>query len=97
MSHVIHGWGDHQCRHLLRRCHQALPAGSPVLVQEFLLNADKTSDLLGVYQWFGLLYGTSGDQRTAGEIQALMQDAGFAGMECRPIDCDQSIVVGWKP
>jgi hypothetical protein len=59
--------------------------------------ANEPSALLGVYQWFGLLYGTSGDQRTAGEIQALMQDAGFAGMECRPFDCDQSIVVGWKP
>ena len=96
MSHVIHDWDDERCTHLLSRCYETLPSGSPVLVQEFLLTEDKSADILGVFQWFGLLYGTCGDQRTAGEIQRLMQNAGFTDMECRPIDAEQSIVIGWK-
>jgi hypothetical protein len=96
MSHVIHDWEDERCLHLLRRCYETLPGGSPVLVQEFLLNDDKSGDIIGVFQWFGLMHGTTGNQRNAAEIQGLLRDAGFIDTESRPIDSDQSIVIGWK-
>ena len=96
MSHVIHDWDAEHCVRLLRRCHEALPAGSPVLVQEYLLNDDKTAGLIAVFQWFGLMYGTIGDQRTGPEIEALMAEAGFGETECRPLDHEQGIVIGWK-
>jgi len=96
MSHILHDWDDAHCLALLRRCHGALPAGSPVIAQEFLLNDDKTGPLLAVFQWFGLVPGTMGDQRTAREISALMHAAGFTDTESRPVDAEQSIVIGWK-
>jgi SAM-dependent methyltransferase len=96
MSHIIHDWDDDHCRLLLRRCYEALPAGSPVMAMEFLLNEDKTGSVLAVFQWFGLLDGTYGDQRTAGEIAALMEEVGFRKMETRPVDGEHSIVIGWK-
>ena len=96
MSHVIHDWDDEHCIRLLRRCHEALPAGSPVLAQEYLLNDDKSAGLIAVFQWFGLMYGTIGDQRTGPEIEALMAEAGFGETECRPLDHEQGIVIGWK-
>ena len=96
MSHVIHDWDAEHCVRLLRRCHEALPAGSPVLVQEYLLNDDKSAGLIAVFQWFGLMYGTIGDQRTGPEIEALMAEAGFGETECRPLDHEQGIVIGWK-
>jgi hypothetical protein len=96
MSHVIHDWDDEHCRTILRRCHHALPPGCPVIVQEFLLNEDKTGPLLAVFQWFHLVCSNPGDQRTAKEIMALMEDVGFQDMEVHPIDSEQSIVVGWK-
>lgn len=96
MSHILHDWDDAHCLKLLRRCHAALPSGCPVIVQEFLLNHDKTGPTLAVFQWFGMLRGTMGDQRTADETAALLRQAGFAGIETRPIDQEQSIVIGWK-
>ncbi|MCY3761657.1 MAG: methyltransferase [Gemmatimonadetes bacterium] len=96
MSHIIHDWDDEHCIRLLRRCHDALPAGSPVLVQEYLLNEDRTAGLIAVFQWFGLMFGTTGDQRTGPEIEALMGEAGFSGTECRPLDHEQGIAIGWK-
>ncbi len=96
MSHVIHDWDDDSCLRILGRCYEALPVGSPVIVQEFLLNEKKSSSLLAVFQWLGMVKGTPGDQRTAGEIAALMEQVGFQDMETRPIDIEQSIVVGWK-
>ncbi len=96
MSHVIHDWNDAECLTLLGHCFEALPAGSPVIIQEYLLDDDKTGQLLGVGQWLGLLHSTSGDQRTAGEIGALLEQAGFADVESRPIDNEQTIVVGYK-
>ena len=96
MSHVIHDWDDSNCLRILKRCYDALPDGHPVIVQEFLLNEDKTGPTLAVFQWFGLLRGTMGDQRTASEISALLAEVGFRHMETRPIDKEQSIVIGWK-
>lgn len=96
MSHVIHDWDAEHCIELLRRCYQALPVGSPVLVQEYLLNEDKTAGLIAVFQWFGLMYGTIGDQRTGPEIETLMVEAGFSETECRPLDHEQGIAIGWK-
>lgn len=96
MSHVIHDWDDDTCRLLLGRCHEALPVGSPVIVQEFLLNEDKSGSLLAVFQWLGMVRSNPGDQRTAKEIAALMEQSGFQDMETRAIDTEQSIVIGWK-
>ena len=96
MSHVIHDWDDERCLAILRRCHEALPSGCPILVQEFLLNEDKTGPYLAVFQWINLIYRNPGDQRTSEEIADLMMKAGFRNMETRPIDPEQSLVVGWK-
>ena len=96
MSHIIHDWDDERCLSLLRRCYEALPAGGPVIAMEMLLDEDKAGRMLGVFQWFGLLRGTDGDQRTGREIAALMEKAGFREMETRPVDSEHSIVVGWK-
>ncbi len=96
MSHVIHDWDDEYCIKLLRRCYEALPPDGVVLVQEYLLNEDKTGSLIGIFQWCGLLTGTTGEQRNAAEIAVLLKKAGFVGGECRPIDHEQSIVIGRK-
>jgi SAM-dependent methyltransferase len=96
MSHIIHDWDDEHCLKLLKRCYKALPVGGVAIVQEFLLNEEKTGSFLAVFQWVGLLPGTSGNQRTGKEIMALMKRAGFSDTETRPIDGEQSIVIGWK-
>lgn len=96
MSHIIHDWDDDRCLLLLRRCYEALPSGGPVIVMEMLLNEDKNGSLLAVFQWFGLIGSTYGDQRTASEISALMKQVGFRDMETRPVDTEHSVVIGWK-
>ncbi len=96
MSHVVHDWDDARCLLLLRRCYAALPVDCPVIVQEFLLDEDHSGSYLAVFQWFGLLFGTPGDQRTGRQVAALLEQAGFRDIGCRPLDHEQSIVVGWK-
>lgn len=96
MSHVIHDWDDQHCVQLLTRCCDALPMNAPVIVQEYRLDEDKSGSLLGVFQWFGLMYGTIGDQRTVSEIECLMEQAGLKDMDARPLDHEQAIVIGWK-
>jgi hypothetical protein len=56
----------------------------------------QAGSLIGVFQWCGLLTGTTGDQRNAAEIAVLLNEAGFVGGECKPIDHEQSIVIGRK-
>lgn len=96
MSHVLHDWDDERCIKILRRCYDALPQDRPVITQEYLLNEDKTGSFLAVFQWLLVVNMTPGDQRTSAEIAHLMSQAGFRDMEARPIDTEQSIVIGWK-
>ena len=98
MSHILHDWDDAHCLALLRNARQSLPAGSPVLVQEFLLGEDKTGPLLAVFQWYGVFATTrGGEQRTGAEIGALMNESGLTRPEVVAVDHEQSLVVGWCP
>ncbi len=98
MSHIIHDWDDEHCLSLLRNARQGLPPGAPAIVQEFLLDEDKTGPLLAVFQWFGVFATTSGgDQRTGSEVSALMERAGLVRTEVRAVDHEQALVIGWSP
>jgi hypothetical protein len=96
MAHVLHDWDETTCRGLLRRCHDALPANSPLLVMEFLLDEEKMGPFLAAIQWLWLVLGTTGDQRTGQETSSLLAHVGFLAVQTMPVDDHQSIVMGWK-
>jgi len=97
MSHIVHDWDDEHCLSLLGNTRQDLPSGAPVIVQEFLLDEDKTGPLLAVFQWFGVFATTrGGEQRTGSEISSLMEEAGLVRPEVRRVDHEQSLVIGWR-
>ena len=97
MSHVLHDWGRDRCLTILRRSHEALPAGGVVLTAEFLLNEEKTGPLLAAFQGLHVFYSNiEARQWTGSEIAAMMVEAGFSETEIRPIDPEQSIVIGRK-
>ena len=97
MSHVLHDWGRDRCMCILQRCYEALPEGGVAIAAEFLLNEEKTGPLLAAFQGLHVFYNNiEAKQWTGSEIQQMMSEAGFQDMEIRPIDPEQSIVIGWK-
>lgn len=97
LSHILHDWGRERCLQILRRCREALPDDGAVVAEEFLLNEEKTGPLLAAFQGLHVFYNNiEARQYTGSEIREMMAEAGFARSEVRPIDPEQSIVIGWK-
>ena len=97
LSHVLHDWGREDCLRLLQRCYEALPTGGVVIAAEFLLNEEKTGPLLAAFQGLHVFYSNlEAKQWTGSEIQQMMAEVGFKDGDIRPIDPEQSIVIGWK-
>ncbi len=97
LSHILHDWGRERCLRILRRACEALPDDGVVLAEEFLLSEEKTGPLLAAFQGLHVFYNNiEARQYTGTEIQEMMAEAGFARSEVRPIDPEQSIVIGWK-
>lgn len=73
---VLHDHDDESVRQVLRAVRAALPAGGKVVVAEPMLDV-AGAESVGAYFAFYLLAMGRGRPRTAGEIAAFLQEAGF--------------------
>ncbi len=83
---VLHDHPDAVVRQILRKAHQALPAGGVLLVAEPMAQ-DATAparDLADAYYHFYLMAMGAGRLRTPLEIAALLEEAGFVAVEQVP-------------
>ena len=60
LSQILHMFSEAQCVALLKRAHRALDAGGRIVIQEFLLDPDKTSPPWAVLFSLNMLVGTEG-------------------------------------
>lgn len=75
LRHVLHDWDDQDCLRILKRCRESMPPSARLLVLEMLLDGGESREAgwsdLGV-----MLFG--GVERTRGEFESLLREAGFA-------------------
>ena len=78
VSAICHMFGPAENVDLLRRCRAALAPGGRVVVQDFILEPDKTSPRSAALFALNMLVGTaSGSSYSVDEYTAWMRDAGF--------------------
>lgn len=97
LSGVLHGETHEDCQYMLRKAFHSLRSGGLVVVQEILLNEEKTGPLLSAI--FNL-HMTNGATYTGEEISALMQDAGFISVKTQPLNGYSwlnAVILGEKP
>ena len=97
LGRILHDWTEEKILRLLRRIFERLPSGGAVLVAEKLLLEDKSGPRWAQMQSLNMLTCTEGKERTLGEYEALLTQAGFAKVTgCRttsPLD----VVLAVKP
>jgi ubiquinone/menaquinone biosynthesis C-methylase UbiE len=78
LGHILHSEGRERSRELLKKTFQALAPGGTIAVAEFLVNADRSGPLNGLFFALNMLVNTdSGDTYSFEEISGWLTDAGF--------------------
>jgi acetylserotonin N-methyltransferase len=90
LGRILHDWAEQKIITLLKRLHEHLPPGGGVLIAEKLLLDDKSGPRWAQMQNLNMLTCTEGKERTLGQYEALLKQAGFGEIAaCRtpsPLD-----------
>ena len=97
LSGVLHGEAPKDCLRMLRRAWASLVPGGRVVVQEVLLNEERTGPLLAA---LFSLHMTRGASYTGAQIAAWLAETGFSGVEVRLLSGYSwlnGLIVGRRP
>lgn len=85
LGHILHSEGEERSRALLAKTFQALAPGGTIAIAEFLVNADRTGPVNGLFFAVNMLVNTDrGNTYSFDEISGWLKDAGFA--DARTLD-----------
>lgn len=95
LSAVCHMLGPDENRDLIRRAFAALRPGGRLVIQDFVLNADRISPRFAAIFSVNMLVGTEmGSDWTEEEYAAWMRDAGFASVMRTPLPGPTDLMIG---
>jgi hypothetical protein len=97
MGHILHDWDLETKRMLLRKAHEALPAGGALIVYEALIDDDRRQNAFGLLMSLNMLIETPGGfDYTGADCQGWMREAGFRETRVEHLVGPDSMVVGVK-
>ncbi len=97
MGHILHDWDLAQKKALLRKAHDALPAGGSLLVYEALIDDARRERAFGLLMSLNMLIGTPGGfDYTGADCTGWMREAGFREIRVQPLWGQHFLVVGTK-
>lgn len=97
MSAVIHSNSADENRLLFRKAAQALNPRGQLVVQDFLMNEDRSGPLLAALFALNMLVGTkAGDTYTESEVRAWMTEAGLSEITRQDTQTGTNVVIGRK-
>ena len=97
MSNIVHDWDLDTNAQLFRSSFEALPAGGRIYLHEMLIADDGSGPIASAAYSMLMLAGTKGRQYGAGELDGLLQDAGFTGVRIQDTYGYFSLVIATKP
>jgi hypothetical protein len=77
LMEVLHDWADEECVAILSAVRRAAPPGATLLIIEGVLGPDQPDARAGTLDVI-MLAVTGGRERTATELEALLDKSGFA-------------------
>jgi len=100
LSHVLHGEGEVACARLLQKAVAALEPGGQLLVQEFILEGERTAPLFPALFSLNMLIGTTqGQAYSEPQLRQMLAAAGLTNVARLPLEMPNGsgIVSGIKP
>ncbi|MFP4475218.1 MAG: methyltransferase [Desulfatibacillaceae bacterium] len=98
LSAIIHSNTPEQNRELFAKVYRALNPGGRIVVQDFIMDPDRTSPAFGAVFALNMLVGThGGDTYTDAQVRGWMSDVGFTDMESMDTGVGTTLIIGKKP
>ena len=97
LSAIIHSNSFEQNQDLIQKCARALNPGGQVVVQDFIVDEDRTRPAFAALFALNMLVGTqAGDTYTESEVRAWMEAAGLAEIDRQDTDFGTTLITGRK-
>jgi ubiquinone/menaquinone biosynthesis C-methylase UbiE len=97
LSAVIHSNSADECKHLFKKCFDALNPGGSLVVLDHVMSEDRTEPQAGAIFALNMLVGTpNGDTYTETEIKSWMKEAGFSSFKRKDTAFGTSLIIGRK-
>ena len=95
LSAIIHSCSPAEVQKLFKKCARALNPGGLIVVQEFVVDEDRTAPAFSVFFALNMLVGTpGGDAYTESEIRSWLKAAGFRAIERKDTPFDTTLMLG---
>lgn len=95
VSNILHMFGEADARRIIEKSAAALSPGGDLVIKDFLLEEDRLHPAFGALFSVNMLVRTrEGRSYTRGEVQAMLEDAGFADFQCHTVASHSSLLVG---
>jgi 3-hydroxy-5-methyl-1-naphthoate 3-O-methyltransferase len=98
LGHILHSEGAERSRQLLKITFAALASGGTIAIAEFLVNADRTGPVNGLFFAVNMLVNTdNGDTFSFEEISIWLTEAGFINPRTLDAPGPSPLVLATKP
>jgi precorrin-6B methylase 2 len=98
LGHILHSEGAERSRQLLAKTFAALAPGGTIAIAEFLVNADRTGPVNGLFFAVNMLVNTdNGDTFSFEEISSWLTEAGFVNPRTLDAPGPSPLVLATKP
>ena len=97
LSAIVHMNGAEENQRLVARAAASLNPGGQLVIQDFIMDPDRTRPVTGAYFALNMLVATAGgDTFTAAEVRGWMRAAGLKKITRQATAFDASLMIGWK-
>jgi precorrin-6B methylase 2 len=97
LSAIVHSNSFEENKKLIQKCVSALNKKGQVVIQDFVMDEERTSPAFGTFFALNMLVNTQeGDTYTQKEISSWLTDSGLSGVKRNDTSHGASQIIGWK-
>ncbi|MCH7567923.1 MAG: methyltransferase domain-containing protein [Nanoarchaeota archaeon] len=96
LSQILHSHSVTECKELLKKIYDILPQDGLIIINEFLLNSDKTSPVFPALFSLVMFLETKGSSYTEEEIKAWLTECNFKDIRILPLLGPHTAIIAKK-
>lgn len=97
MGNILHDWGVHDKKMLIKKAYNALPVGGALIVVENIIDSERNKNVFGLMVSLNMMIETlEGFDFTKDDFEGWANSVGFSRVEAMPLAGPTSAVIAYK-